>query len=53
MIEKSDIDYWVYGHHHYNTPEFIVGNTRMVTNQLGYVGYDKADYFQKDSSLML
>lgn len=37
FIENSAIDYWIYGHHHFNTPPFRVGNTQMLTNQLGYV----------------
>jgi predicted phosphohydrolase len=37
MIESSKIDYWGYGHHHTNTPEFTIGNTKLLTNQLGYV----------------
>lgn len=37
FIEVSTIDYWIYGHHHFNTPPFRVGNTQMLTNQLGYV----------------
>lgn len=37
LIESSDIDYWIYGHHHYNTQDFMIGNTQMLTNQLGYV----------------
>lgn len=37
LIESSNINYWVYGHHHTNTPDFVIGNTRMRTNQLGYV----------------
>jgi len=36
-IESSAIEAWIYGHHHQNTPEFTIGNTRMLTNQLGYV----------------
>lgn len=36
-IETSNIDYWVYGHHHSNTPEFTIGMTKLLTNQLGYV----------------
>jgi predicted phosphohydrolase len=36
-IESSNIDYWVYGHHHSNTPAFSIGNTKLITNQLGYV----------------
>ena len=29
----------LYGHHHQNIPEFTIGKTKMLTNQLGYVGY--------------
>jgi predicted phosphohydrolase len=37
MIETSNIDYWAYGHHHSNIPEFSIGKTKLITNQLGYV----------------
>jgi len=37
LIADSGVDCWIYGHHHVNTPEFRVGKTRMLTNQLGYV----------------
>ncbi len=38
-IEKSNIDYWIYGHHHQNTKDFKIGKTKMLTNQLGYVDH--------------
>ncbi|MEJ7642907.1 MAG: metallophosphoesterase [Candidatus Nitrosocosmicus sp.] len=41
FIESSDIDYWIYGHHHSNTPDFRIGETLMLTNQLGYVKFDE------------
>jgi predicted phosphohydrolase len=37
FIESSNAAYWIYGHHHCNTPAFKIGNTTMLTNQLGYV----------------
>lgn len=37
LIEDSAADAWIYGHHHVNTPEFCIGKTRMLTNQLGYI----------------
>jgi hypothetical protein len=37
LIYDSGINYWIYGHHHTNTPEFTIGSTTMLTNQLGYV----------------
>lgn len=52
FIEDSDIDYWIYGHHHYNSPMVQIGNTKIVTNQLGYVHrneyncYQNAAYFE-------
>lgn len=35
-IKSSDIEYWIYGHSHYNK-DVQIGNTKCVTNQLGYV----------------
>src|SRR5262249_36911981 len=39
--------YWLYGHHHVNTPDFNIGKTRMVTNQLGYVHYNEHGLFKR------
>ena len=36
LIIGSKIDYWIYGHHHRNITDFSVGNTKLLTNQLGY-----------------
>lgn len=36
-IHDSGASYWIYGHHHSNIPAFAIGNTTMLTNQLGYV----------------
>lgn len=41
LIEESNIDYWIYGHHHSNVRDFQIGNTKLVTNQLGYVKYNE------------
>ena len=37
FINESNISCWIYGHHHNNTPDFKIGHTNMLTNQLGYV----------------
>ena len=37
FIYGSEVSYWIYGHHHSNTPDFKIGNTNLLTNQLGYV----------------
>lgn len=36
-IVSSNAAYWIYGHHHCNTPALKIGSTTMLTNQLGYV----------------
>lgn len=38
FIEEHSPDAWIYGHHHFNVPDFKIGNTKLLTNQLGYVG---------------
>jgi predicted phosphohydrolase len=45
FIETSSIDCWIYGHHHSNTPEFTIGNTKLLTNQLGYVQRNEHNFF--------
>lgn len=45
LIEESNADFWIYGHTHGNTPEFKIGKTSMLTNQLGYVQSGKHDPF--------
>lgn len=41
LIQDSTIDYWIYGHHHSNIEEFQIENTKLVTNQLGYVKFNE------------
>ena len=36
LIEKSKATYWIYGHTHTNI-QGEVGETKLVTNQLGYI----------------
>ena len=38
FIADSRIDAWIFGHSHANI-DAIIGNTRIVCNQLGYVYY--------------
>lgn len=53
FIESSDIEYWLYGHTHYNTPDFKIGGTQMLTNQLGYVQYGENKHFDKAKRIIL
>lgn len=53
LIEANAIAAWIYGHHHRNTPEFAVGGTRMLTNQLGYVAMGEQRGFRTDALLQV
>ena len=46
-IEKSPIDYWIYGHSHRNIDKFI-GKTECVSNQLGYVFHNEHRSFDPE-----
>jgi len=41
LIHPSGLSYWIYGHHHCCVDDFRIGDTLLVTNQLGYVGYNE------------
>ncbi|MGI8892848.1 MAG: metallophosphoesterase [Bacteroidia bacterium] len=41
LIEGSKASHWIFGHHHINVPEFKIGATNLLTNQLGYVKYNE------------
>ena len=53
FIFNSNAAFWIYGHHHYNTPEFKIGNTIMLTNQLGYVQQQEQIGFKTDSIFLI
>ena len=46
LIEQSNVDYWIYGHTHGNVPDFTIGKTHLLTNQLGYVRHNEHDDFK-------
>ena len=43
-IKESGIDYWIYGHSHYNV-NVQIGKTHCVSNQLGYVFHNEHTTF--------
>ena len=53
LIEQSNINYWLYGHHHFNTPTFTIGKTRLITNQLGYIKFRENGGFKNDAIIEL
>ena len=48
LIETTNPNYWIYGHTHANTPDFKIGKTKLLTNQLGYVKYGEHKLFSVD-----
>lgn len=49
-IENSGIEYWIYGHSHYNI-DVAIGVTKCVSNQLGYVFHDEHLTFNPKATL--
>lgn len=47
-IEMQPIDVWIYGHSHRNLDDFEIGSTRLLTNQMGYVGNGEHHSFRRD-----
>jgi predicted phosphohydrolase len=45
-VLRSETDYWIFGHHHSNTHDFVIGSTKLITNQLGYVKYRECPDFE-------
>jgi predicted phosphohydrolase len=44
-VLRSQADFWIFGHHHSNTHDFVIGSTKLITNQLGYVKYRECPDF--------
>lgn len=53
LIEGTGVEYWIFGHHHQNIPDFQIGKTVLVTNQLGYVQYNEHQQFDPNRTLEL
>jgi len=54
LILEYQPDAWIFGHHHHNVPEFRIGGTRMLTNQLGRVeDGEAANGFYRSKSMTL
>ena len=53
LVAKSNADCWIYGHLHHNVPEYFIGKTKMLTNQLGYVEFGEEKLFRPDKIVKL
>lgn len=49
LMEGHSIDFWVFGHHHAHVPPFKIGNTTLLTNQLGYVRFGEHHDFKRSA----
>lgn len=50
FIQTSGIDYWIFGHSHYNI-DVLIGSTLCLSNQLGYVFQNEHTSFRKDAMI--
>jgi len=53
LNQKQGPDYWIYGHHHQNVPDFKTGKTTLVTNQMGYVRNGESELFDNGRTLTI
>lgn len=49
MIETCNANFWIYGHSHFNQKPLIIGNTMLLTNQLGYVHLNEQEGFKNNA----
>jgi len=49
FIEECNANFWIYGHSHFNQKPIYIGNTIMLTNQLGYVQMNEQDGFKPNA----
>lgn len=53
LIEVSKPDYWIFGHTHGDIPDFEIGITKLLVNQLGYVKYNEHTAFRNSVCINL
>jgi predicted phosphohydrolase len=51
FIEESNIRYWIYGHSHSNVPGKVIGQTRLLSNSLGYVSIEEHHLFNSKATI--
>ena len=48
-IENCNANFWIYGHSHYNQKPVYIGNSILLTNQLGYVQSNEHGSFKHNA----
>ena len=51
FMQKMAQNAWIYGHHHVNIPPFLIGQTILYTNQLGYVKLKEGTGFDRSATI--
>jgi hypothetical protein len=49
FIESANVNFWIYGHSHFNQKPLHIGKTILLTNQLGYVQHNEHHTFKQDA----
>jgi len=49
FIESSNVNFWIYGHSHFNQKPLYIGNTILLTNQLGIVQSNEHKSFKRNA----
>jgi len=53
LISLSNAKFWIYGHSHSNTNMRLIGQTKMITNPLGYVHRGENESFDLSKLIVL
>jgi len=48
-IETCSANFWIYGHSHFNQKPVYIGNTILLTNQLGYIQHEPLNQFKHNA----
>jgi len=49
FIEKSNVNFWIYGHNHFNQKPIYIGKTILLTNQMGYMHLNEDMNYRNDA----
>jgi Icc-related predicted phosphoesterase len=49
FIKMCNASFWIYGHSHFNQKPLHIGNTILLTNQLGYIEQNEQDGFRRNA----
>lgn len=52
-VENCNANFWIYGHSHFNQKPLYIGNTIMLTNQLGYVQNNEHKNFKHNAYISI